>query len=58
MVFPLWMSLSGIDRRLTEASWMLGAPPLRTFVRITLPLSLPGVFAVRGSDLRIRRLLR
>src|SRR5215831_14224328 len=25
MVFPLWMSLSGIDRRLTEASWMLGA---------------------------------
>ena len=45
MVFPLWMSLSGIDRRLTEASWMLGAPPLRTFVRITLPLSLPGVFA-------------
>ena len=45
MIFPLWMSLSGIDRRLTEASWMLGAPPLRTFLRITLPLSLPGVFA-------------
>jgi ABC-type spermidine/putrescine transport system permease subunit I len=45
MIFPLWISLSGIDHRLTEASWMLGAPPLRTFLRITLPLSLPGVFA-------------
>jgi ABC-type spermidine/putrescine transport system permease subunit I len=45
MIFPLWMSLSGIDRRLSEASWMLGGPPLRTFFHITLPLSLPGVFA-------------
>lgn len=45
MIFPLWMSLSRIDRHLTEPSWMLGAPPLQTFVRITLPLSLPGVFA-------------
>ena len=27
MIFPLWLSLSGIDRRLIEASWMLGAPP-------------------------------
>ncbi len=45
MVFPLWLSISGIDQRLTEASWMLGASPWRTFLRITLPLSLPGVFA-------------
>jgi ABC-type spermidine/putrescine transport system permease subunit I len=45
MIFPLWTSLSGIDRRLSEASWMLGAPPLRTFFHVTLPLSLPGVFA-------------
>ena len=45
MVFPLWLSLSGIDRRLIEASWMLGANPLVTFVRVTLPLSLPGLFA-------------
>jgi ABC-type spermidine/putrescine transport system permease subunit I len=45
MIFPLWMSLSGIDRRLSEASWMLGAPPLRTFFHVILPLSLPGVFA-------------
>jgi ABC-type spermidine/putrescine transport system permease subunit I len=43
MIFPLW--LAGIDRRLIQASWMLGAPPARTFLRVTLPLSLPGVFA-------------
>ena len=45
MIFPLWVSLAGIDRRLIQASWMLGAPPARTFLRVTLPLSLPGVFA-------------
>jgi ABC-type spermidine/putrescine transport system permease subunit I len=45
MIFPIWLSLSGIDRRLLEASWVLGEPPLATFRRVTLPLSLPGVFA-------------
>lgn len=45
MVFPIWLSLSGIDRRLREASWMLGEGPRHTFLRVTLPLSLPGVFA-------------
>jgi ABC-type spermidine/putrescine transport system permease subunit I len=45
MVFPLWLSLSGIDRRLIEASWVLGARPARTFFGVILPLSLPGVFA-------------
>ncbi|WP_212525772.1 ABC transporter permease [Actibacterium sp. MT2.3-13A] len=45
MIFPIWLSLSGIDRRMQEASWMLGEGPMRTFLRVTLPLSLPGVFA-------------
>jgi ABC-type spermidine/putrescine transport system permease subunit I len=45
MLFPLWVSLAGIDRRLIQASWMLGAAPARTFFKITLPLSLPGIFA-------------
>jgi ABC-type spermidine/putrescine transport system permease subunit I len=45
MIFPIWLSLSGVDRRLLEASWVLGEPPLATFWRVTLPLSLPGVFA-------------
>jgi len=45
MVFPIWLSLSGIDRRLVEASWMLGEGPFSTFRRIVLPLSMPGVMA-------------
>ncbi len=45
MVFPLWLALNGIDRRLIQASWLLGAGPTRTFFRVTLPLSIPGVFA-------------
>lgn len=45
MVFPIWLSLSGIDRRLVEASWMLGEGPYSTFRKVIFPLSLPGVFA-------------
>ena len=45
MIFPLWLALNGIDRRLIQASWLLGADPTRTFFRVTLPLSMPGVFA-------------
>lgn len=45
MIFPIWLSLAGIDRRLAEASWILGEPPLATFWRVTLPLSLPGSLA-------------
>lgn len=45
MIFPLWLALSGIDRQLIQASWLLGANPVRTFFHVTLPLSMPGVFA-------------
>lgn len=45
MVFPIWLSLSGIDKRLAEASWLLGEGPFTTFRRVVLPLSLPGVLA-------------
>jgi ABC-type spermidine/putrescine transport system permease subunit I len=45
MIFPMWLSLAGIDRALIQASWLLGASPSRTFFSVTLPLSLPGVFA-------------
>ena len=45
MVFPIWLSLSGIDRRLVEASWMLGESPFSTFRRVVFPLSMPGVMA-------------
>jgi ABC-type spermidine/putrescine transport system permease subunit I len=45
MVFPLFLSLAAVDRSLIQASWLLGAGPVRTFLRVTLPLSLPGIFA-------------
>jgi spermidine/putrescine transport system permease protein len=43
MVFPIYVSLERLDKRLLEASSDLGSPPWRTFLQVTLPLSLPGV---------------
>jgi spermidine/putrescine transport system permease protein len=43
MVFPIFVSLDKLDKRLLEASSDLGAKPWRTFVQITLPLSVPGI---------------
>jgi len=45
MVLPLYVSLEQIDHRLIEAAEDLYASAPRAFYRITLPLSLPGVFA-------------
>jgi molybdate transport system permease protein len=42
-VQPLIVSFEGVDRRLLDASAVLGAGNLRTFWRVILPLSLPGV---------------
>ena len=42
-VLPIFVSLEKIDRSLLEAATDLGDGPLRRFLRITLPLSLPGV---------------
>ncbi len=43
MVFPIFVSLERLDKRLLEASDDLGASPLRTFLQVTLPLTAPGV---------------
>lgn len=43
MVPPIYVSLEKLDKRLLEASADLGADSWRTFLQVTLPLSLPGV---------------
>ncbi|WP_312529342.1 ABC transporter permease [Paracoccus sp. (in: a-proteobacteria)] len=43
MVFPIYVALEKLDRKLLEASSDLGSPPWRTFLQITLPLSMAGV---------------
>ncbi len=42
-VQPFAASFSSVDRKLMAASATLGASPLRTFFRVILPLSVPGV---------------
>jgi spermidine/putrescine transport system permease protein len=44
-VFPIYASLESIDQTLLEAARDLGASPWRAFLKITLPLSLPGLIA-------------
>lgn len=43
MILQIQTSLSKMDRSLLEASADLGANPVQTFRRVTLPLSVPGV---------------
>lgn len=42
---PIYAALEHIPRPLVEASQDLGAGPLKTFLRVILPLSLPGLLA-------------
>jgi len=43
MVFPLYVSLERLDKRLLEAAKDLGAGRLAAFRRITVPLTMPGI---------------
>jgi len=42
---PIYAALEHIPRPVVEASQDLGASPLKTFLRVILPLSLPGLLA-------------
>jgi len=43
MVFPIYVSLEKLDKRLLEAAADLGAPPWRRIWQIAVPISMPGV---------------
>lgn len=45
MILPIFTSLEKIENSLFEAAADLGANPFRTFLKVTLPLSMPGVVA-------------
>ena len=45
MILPIYANLVKLDRTLEDAAADLGAPPLRSFLTVTLPLSRPGVIA-------------
>ena len=45
MALPLYVSLEQIDKRLIEAAQDLYASNFKAFLKVTLPLSLPGIVA-------------
>lgn len=44
-ILPIFVALEKIDRSLLEAAEDLGDGPFRRFIRVTLPLAMPGVVA-------------
>lgn len=45
MILPLYSSIENLDKSLLEAGSDLGAKPAMAFLRVTLPLTAPGIFA-------------
>lgn len=45
MILPLYVNLEKLDKSLLEASYTLGASPIKTFFKVTLPLSIQGIVA-------------
>jgi putative spermidine/putrescine transport system permease protein len=43
VIFPLYSSMARIDPAYMRAASTLGAPPVRAFLRVYLPLTLPGL---------------
>ena len=45
MILPIFSALRSIPPELDRAARNLGAGPWRSFIAVTLPLSLPGIYA-------------
>ena len=45
MILPLYSSIEKLDMSLLEAASDLGAKSRKTFLKVTLPLTMPGIFA-------------
>ncbi len=45
MIYPIYTILSKMDRIYIEAAQDLGASPVKVFLKVTLPLSMPGVMS-------------
>jgi spermidine/putrescine transport system permease protein len=45
MILPIYASARNLDKRYVEAAYDLGATPLRAFLRVILPLTMPGIIA-------------
>lgn len=45
MVLPVFSVVAQLDGRLGEAAATLGANPLETFLKVTLPVTMPGIIA-------------
>lgn len=45
MILPLYSSIEKIDNRLLEAAKDLGANAFQRFIRVTIPLTMPGIIA-------------
>jgi ABC-type spermidine/putrescine transport system permease subunit I len=43
LILPVFAAVDRIDQRVIEAARDLGCSPFRAFVRVTLPLSMPGI---------------
>ena len=58
MVMPLYSSIEKLDKPLLEAAKDLGASKLQTFVRIIIPLTMPGIIAGGAKNLLIGNVIK
>lgn len=45
MILPIYASIEQLDKSYLEAAEDLGASPIKTFFRVTIPLTFPGILA-------------